>query len=449
MKKYKLSKFCITTRKGNQIRVYHSYYGNISKLNYTAFKLLQFMKKPKTIEQINEKFNISTNELKRLEYLGFIITNSKKDKLTNIESNIKPYEHSTFRLYLTQRCNLACTYCFEEEKVKEEGRDMTYKMALMATKSYCKFYNSLKKKPFRIKFEIFGGEPLLNWKVVPKFFPAVDKLLRKTCSNISYGITTNGTLFTQDICDFLIKHNFRILISLDGLQGQHDAIRRFSSGGGTFNKVKGGIEMLLRLSSKKYIRENVGITSTVGTHNIKGLSRFLKFISSYSIKNVSFNKVASCGGISSGDYKQLKTEDKNFKEKMKKIYDLSDKYSINVGGMWGHIRNRFMNGGVVFCSAVGLEFGVDPNGDVYPCPFVFGNKKYAVAKITKDGYTLLKYRYDLWANRFVTRIKECRNCNIAGICRGGCLGMALFSDKKKVNAPFGCEYAKEFSDWFL
>ncbi len=50
-------------------------------------------------------------------------------------------------------------------------------------------------------------------------------------------MTTNETLLTEDVVDFLIEKHFNIIISLDGPQDQHDLYRRFATGKGSFDVV--------------------------------------------------------------------------------------------------------------------------------------------------------------------------------------------------------------------
>lgn len=254
---------------------------------------------------------------------------------------------------------------------------------------------------------------------------------------------------TKDIAKYLYDHNMVTYISLDGVGKDHDIMRRYHDGTGTFKDVERGIKNLISVSNKKFIRESVGITSTIGPYNMNGVPKLLRYIKSLGIKNISINKIAPCGGISPEVQKKLLIDDKRFFNKVKKWYELADRLGISLGGMWGEIRNRLLNGGLVFCGAVGYEFGIAPDGFVYPCPFVFGNKNYFIGKINNEGgFDLNKEMYLNWHKRLPSVMKECRDCDIIGICRGGCLGMALFS-KGNIYDSFGCNYAKKFVDYFV
>jgi uncharacterized protein len=60
----------------------------------------------------------------------------------------------------------------------------------------------------------------------------------------AYTFTTNATLFTQEIIDYLKKHDISILISLDGMEEIHTTNRIFLNGKGSFARVMESIELL-------------------------------------------------------------------------------------------------------------------------------------------------------------------------------------------------------------
>ena len=61
---------------------------------------------------------------------------------------------------------------------------------------------------------------------------------------IDNALQTNGTLLTDEWCEFFREHNFLIGISIDGPQEFHDEYRRARGGQPSFQKVMRGIELL-------------------------------------------------------------------------------------------------------------------------------------------------------------------------------------------------------------
>ena len=48
----------------------------------------------------------------------------------------------------------------------------------------------------------------------------------KGIKKILFTMTTNGTLMTEDVIEFLVKYEFNLMISLDGDKKSHDINRR-------------------------------------------------------------------------------------------------------------------------------------------------------------------------------------------------------------------------------
>ena len=65
-----------------------------------------------------------------------------------------------------------------------------------------------------------GGEPLLEFELIKKCVSYI--LQRKGDKKIRFTMTTNGTLMTEDVIEFLVKYEFNLMISLDGDKKSHD-----------------------------------------------------------------------------------------------------------------------------------------------------------------------------------------------------------------------------------
>lgn len=74
---------------------------------------------------------------------------------------------------------------------------------------------------------LFGGEPLLNWKVIKEYIPWFRSL--DTPANIQPLLCTNGLLLSKGIIDFLVRYNVRpISLSLDGDYSIYKTTREIS-----------------------------------------------------------------------------------------------------------------------------------------------------------------------------------------------------------------------------
>jgi uncharacterized protein len=139
-------------------------------------------------------------------------------------------------------CNLNCEYCFYLEKQALFGAGEKYPMPDEVLSRFITNYIGSQPTPV-VEFVWQGGEPTL---LGVDFFKRVIGLQRpfvgtKTITN---SLQTNGTLLTDEWCDFLKKNNFMVGISLDGPKEVHDRYRRDHEGNGTFDRVMRGLRLL-------------------------------------------------------------------------------------------------------------------------------------------------------------------------------------------------------------
>lgn len=118
-------------------------------------------------------------------------------------------ELKVMNLVLTNACNLACSYCFEQHK-KDYG-----KFDLVTLKKAYDFFvscNDLTNK----RFQFFGGEPLAQKKLILDFIRTYDEELIKGRQIAKVSIVTNGLLMTPEfIEEFCNKPYTNMCISLD------------------------------------------------------------------------------------------------------------------------------------------------------------------------------------------------------------------------------------------
>ena len=132
-------------------------------------------------------------------------------------------------LMVTHVCNLNCVYCFE--KHKDIGkRMMSFKTAkAILEKEFDLFTNMERSHEERFAIEFFGGEPLVNFKLIKEIYSWVKGL--DLTFPMMFQITTNGTLFTPEILEWFTnaKDDFRVVISVDGDELMNKANRGVST----------------------------------------------------------------------------------------------------------------------------------------------------------------------------------------------------------------------------
>ena len=116
-------------------------------------------------------------------------------------------------LNVTNQCNLKCRYCF----VNQNPERMSFETATMAVTYLYKNLTAQREKTgnpqLKGTINFFGGEPLLEWPLIKQLTEWIEENYTD-CFNL--GITTNGTLLSEQIIDFLYEHKITPLLSMDG-----------------------------------------------------------------------------------------------------------------------------------------------------------------------------------------------------------------------------------------
>ena len=139
-------------------------------------------------------------------------------------------------------CNLACKYCYYLEKNKlypsAQRHLMSDEMLELFTREYIEAQTMN-----QVLFTWHGGEPLLR---SIDFYRKALVLQQKYAGgrHIDNVIQTNGTLLTDEWCDFFAQNHWLIGISIDGPQPYHDHYRLTAAGKPSWQKVMQGIKLL-------------------------------------------------------------------------------------------------------------------------------------------------------------------------------------------------------------
>jgi uncharacterized protein len=139
-------------------------------------------------------------------------------------------------------CNLNCEYCFYLEKQALFPAGEQYRMPDRVLNAFIAAYISSQPTPV-VEFVWQGGEPTL---LGIDFFRRVIELQKPFAGQktITNSLQTNGTLLTDEWCQFLKKNNFMVGISLDGPKDIHDRYRRDRKDNGSFDQVMRGLRLL-------------------------------------------------------------------------------------------------------------------------------------------------------------------------------------------------------------
>lgn len=170
-------------------------------------------------------------------------------------------------LQLTNRCNLACSYCY----VLHNNRSMDVATAQRAVAAV---FRSAQAHDYAcVKLKYAGGEPTLNFDALQAAQLQAEALSAQTGISLESAILTNGVHLTSTQIDILLAHNISVMVSLDGV-GRYQDIQRplASQAGGSFEQVACTIEKL----QQRGVSPHISITIT--RQNLDGLPSLTEYL---------------------------------------------------------------------------------------------------------------------------------------------------------------------------
>lgn len=290
-------------------------------------------------------------------------------------------------LFITERCNLDCSYCFHSKNdvvlSEEEGK---------------KILDRLKELyPERMSICFFGGEPLLFPELVLKLALYARTLWEKSEFNVS----TNGTFFEQEIFTKFKELGFKFQISIDGVE--------------EVNKVSRGGDFKLICSNAKKILEmfpDTSVRMTVTPENVKYLMSGIEFLH----QNIGFIKIMYHIAIEA-----------KWESDMMQVYgnQIEELYKYNRSCIRGnvplemmsiertfHLLNGTSEYDKNFCGAGKTYVALLSNGDIYPCHRAASSRIFKLGNIF-DEIPLIRGRF---ASISKATIPTCQQCPSAGTC---------------------------------
>lgn len=320
-------------------------------------------------------------------------------------------------------CNLACKYCYylEKEALVSEKGFMSDKLLERFTQEYIEMQSTP-----QVLFTWHGGEPLL---LPMSYYEKALGFQRKYAGGrqIDNVLQTNGTLLTDEWCDFLKRNHFLVGISIDGTQEMHDHYRMNRQGQPTWEKVMRGIQLL-----KKHGVEWNGM-ATVNAYNVKKPLEFYHFFKEIGCQYIQFAPIVERDSSEKLTAESITPEDwGNF---LCAIFD--EWVREDVGRYFVEIFDCILANWVgeapgicIFgkeCANVGV---MERNGDVYSCDhFVYPENK--LGNIHQDTLISLFYGekqrdFASWKRHRLPR--QCKECQYLFACNGECPKNRILTD---------------------
>jgi uncharacterized protein len=354
----------------------------------------------------------------------------------------------TLVLNLTNQCNLSCQYCYEfgEDKVATpEGKPKFMDFETARASVDFLFAQSAGRRTTHITF--FGGETLMNFPLLRRVVEYADQRAAEQGRIIDYSLTTNATLLTPEIIQFLSDHHIGVTVSMDGPKEMHDQLRVFANGRGSYDIVEPRVRALVRGHRTRPICARVTLTS--GVADVARIYRHLKH--DLGFHEVGFAPVTSSpkrlyaigergmGGILE-QFQALAAEYLAYalRGELHGFSNVSDTLAELCQGV-----NKSHPCG----AALGL-LGVGPSGEIAPCHRFVDSDAHALGHIS-TGVDRAKQAEFLRRGHIDSKY-DCHTCWARPLCAGGCHHEAYvhYGDTGHPNLHY-CDWIRAWTDTCL
>lgn len=311
-------------------------------------------------------------------------------------------------LHVSHDCNLRCGYCYAEYGwYGGEAGSMPTEMALRWVDTL--FDRAGDRKVLHLT--LFGGEPLLNFPTVQAAIDHGRARARREGKELRIGLTTNGTLLTREIAQYLRDNRVTVSISLDGPADVNDKLRPFAEGrGSTYQTVVDAVKA-------SGIRAVARVTLTRRSTDVARIVRTLV--------DVGFVEVGVAPVATGKDVYDLGPREHD--KALEGFRALADEFvaSARQGKLFpfSNIKNLVsqIHAGEVRgmpCGA-GLELVAgDMKGNLYACHRFVGDERMKMGSI--DGGIDAERRLTFLQDHHMKKRPECGACWARYLCGGGC-----------------------------
>ena len=303
--------------------------------------------------------------------------------------------------YITDRCNLRCRYCYEENKSENV-------MSIEVAKKSLDFFLKDIKKDDTVIWDFIGGEPLLEVDLLEEFLPYMVAEIHKAGYKIRkhyFNFSTNGTQFNTRVKNLLVNLkkdvNVSVGVSLDGIKKIHD-----------YNRSNSYDSIMVDWQWWRNEFPHNTIKATINHESLPFLFLSVKFfIEELKLTDIFMNTVFE-DVWKDADAKIYSTQ-------LRKIADYLlennryKKVNISLFNEILHTSNGQKRINETSCGTGVNMLSVDYNGDLYPCNrFATNSRKLSIGNVNNGiDYSKL-YPFNFYHNAKT----KCDDCEISYCC---------------------------------
>ena len=435
--KFENNNFVIDSNSGAVHIVDDIFYDMLSYLDgnffdYTENYLIKKLEKKYPAEEIKETYK----EIISLYNDEKLFSKDTYENLATEEKLSSPVK--AICLNIAHDCNLACKYCFAS--TGDFGCGKKELMPLETAKKAVDFLIEKSGKIKNLEMDFFGGEPLMNWKVVTETVKYARSLEKKYNKNFRFTLTTNGILLDDEKIDFINKEIYDVVLSLDGKKETNDRFRVTRSGNGSYDLIIPKFKKLIskRNGKKYYVR---------GTYTKKNIN-FIDDV--MHIYDLGFTEISMEPVLCDDTFKYtISKEDlpeilKQEEELCKKLINMKNTgkninfFNFNIDIEKGPCVIKRLKG----CGCGNDYVAITPNGDIFACHQMVGQDEFKMGNLNEGTFDeSIKKKF---LNTSIYHKEKCRKCWARFYCSGGC-SVKNYTHNHDIMKPFdvACEMQKK------
>lgn len=321
-------------------------------------------------------------------------------------------------LYLTDNCNLRCSYCYEGiEKTEQSLQERDLPAVL-------EFLARYRNDGEQVHLLFLGGEPLLCKDLIYETIQLLESKYQELTPWLTYEITTNGILLDDKIIDLFWDNKFIVSISVDGDRDTHLLNRKSTGTAEVYEKI---IDNLKKLCDKGI---NTSIRMTVTANNAHMVCKNIRYFYGFGVNKIHIG----LDYLSDWTKEQMEAFDLQLGQLDEYYLDYIIEDDDRILNLYDYKLPIFVfDRKVEFCSAGSQgHFVINTKGELYPCGYVNNQEEWKIGSVFTE---INRKKLFHMIRKNIKKTQECQNCSIASVCIGTKCGFLNYAANGYLNKP--------------
>ncbi len=352
---------------------------------------------------------------------------AERDRRTVAMAGEKPGAINHAAFFVTQDCNMRCTYCYGDGGAYGGSGPMSEETALRAVDWLIGQAGDAKY----IGISFFGGEPLLNLALIEKVVPYARAKVGAS-RELEFSMTSNLSLLNDCILDFVVANKIKVLASFDGPRHIQNRNRPLKNGQDSYDAVAPKVRKLLAA-----LPDTSGRSTLVAGDDPSEVARELQALG---FRQIHIEAALGClisgsrpaaagGGTELGPHEALIDLHRDTASRFRQAVARRDADEVRALSCLRNVETNFrwfVDGNDLlqaltnrrryfFCGRAMTMVAIAANGDIYPCHRFVGAPGFRMGNVHTGEFC----RDEFLCSPLVEN-PECASCWALYLCGGNC-----------------------------